>query len=39
MHFLAEPRFERAVRDYLARERAAVNNEIEWFEENSALKR
>jgi hypothetical protein len=39
MHFVSEPRFARAVRDYLARERSAVSDEIEWFEERSPLKR
>jgi len=39
MHFVADPRFARAVRDYLAKERSAVSGEIGWFEENSALKR
>jgi uncharacterized protein len=38
-HYVAEPRFARAVRDYLSRERTAVHDEIEWYEERSALKR
>lgn len=39
MHYVADPRFARAVRDYLERERHAVSGEIEWFDERSALKR
>jgi predicted N-acyltransferase len=39
MHYLANPRLARAVRDYLAKERRAVTDEIEWFGERSALKR
>jgi len=39
MHYVVEPRFARAVEDYLARERGAVNDEIEWYGERSALKR
>ena len=38
MHYIADPRFARAVRDYLAKERQAVANEIEWLDEQSALK-
>jgi predicted N-acyltransferase len=38
MHYLADPRLARAVRDYLAKERRAVADEIEWFSERSALK-
>jgi predicted N-acyltransferase len=39
MHYIADPRFARAVRDYLAKERQAVAHEIEWLDEQSALKR
>jgi predicted N-acyltransferase len=39
MHYLADARLTRAVRDYLATERQAVADEIEWFGERSALKR
>jgi len=39
MHYIADPRFTRAVRDYLAKERTAVANEIEWLDEQSPLKR
>ena len=39
MHFLAEPRLARAVRDYLAEERKAVAREIDWMDGQSALKR
>lgn len=38
MHFLADPRLARAVRDYLKRERQAVEQEIDWLGEQSALK-
>jgi uncharacterized protein len=38
MHYLADPRLAHAVRDYLAKERRAVADEIEWFGERSALK-
>ncbi len=38
MHYLADARLARAVRDYLAKERRAVTDEIEWFAERSALK-
>jgi hypothetical protein len=39
MHLVAEPRLAHAVRDYLARERSAVCDEIEWYDERSALKK
>ncbi len=39
MHFLADTRLARAVRDYLARERQAVSHEIEWLGEQSAIKK
>ncbi|HXQ21128.1 MAG TPA: GNAT family N-acetyltransferase [Candidatus Acidoferrales bacterium] len=39
MHYIADPRFARAVRDYLAKERTAVAHEIEWLDEQSPLKR
>jgi uncharacterized protein len=39
MHFLADARLARAVRDYLARERRAVADEIEWLDEQSPVKK
>ena len=39
MHFVAEPRLRKAVRDYLVRERRAVVDEMEWLEERSQLRR
>jgi predicted N-acyltransferase len=39
MHFIAEPRLARAVRDYLAAERGMVRDEISWLERQSALKK
>jgi len=39
MHFIAEPRLARAVRDFLARERQAVVQEIEWLDQQSAVKK
>ncbi len=39
MHFIADPRFAAAVRDFLARERAAVAREIDWLGEQTALRR
>jgi len=39
MHYLTNPRLARAVRVYLAQERAAVTQEIDWLDEQSALKR
>ncbi len=38
MHYLADPRLARAVRDYLAQERAAVVREIAWMGDQSAYK-
>jgi hypothetical protein len=38
MHYIADPRLAGAVRDYLERERAAVTQEIAWWEGQSALK-
>jgi predicted N-acyltransferase len=38
MHYLADPRLARAVRAYLAEERAAVAREITWMGERSAYK-
>lgn len=38
VHYIAEPRLAAAVADYLARERRAVADEIEWFDERSAVK-
>ena len=39
MHFLRDGRLRAAVADFLARERAAVQDEVEWLETRSALKR
>ena len=39
MHFIANARLARAVRNYLADERRAVSDEIRWLDEQSALKR
>ena len=39
MHYIADPRLARAISDYLARERPAVAQEIEWLDGQSALKR
>jgi predicted N-acyltransferase len=39
MHWIADKRLAAAVAEYLTRERAAVTDEIEWFEERSALKK
>ena len=39
MHFLADPRLARAVRDYLARERLAVERHIGFMDERSSLRR
>ena len=39
MHFIAEPRLAKAVQDFLARERAAVQQEVTWLETQSALRR
>jgi len=38
MHYVADPRLARAVREYLAQERAAVAREIAWMGEQSAYK-
>jgi len=38
MHWLADPRLARAVREYLVDERAAVTREIAWMGEQSAYK-
>jgi predicted N-acyltransferase len=39
MHWIRDRRFRAAVADYLARERDAVANEIEWYDEKTARKR
>jgi len=39
MHFIADARLARAVRDYLSKERRAVVDEMQWLDEQSALKR
>jgi predicted N-acyltransferase len=39
MHHLRDPRFRKAVADYLVRERAAVQTEIDWLDERTALRR
>jgi len=39
MHYIADPRLARAITDYLARERHAVGQEIEWLDQQSPLKR
>jgi len=39
MHYITDPRLRRAITDYLARERQAVTQEIEWLDGQSALKR
>jgi len=39
MHYLAEPRLARAVRDYLHEERAAIDREIDFLGAQSAFKR
>lgn len=39
MHFLADRRLARAVRDYLGQERRAVAEEIHWLDEQRPLKR
>lgn len=38
MHYLADPRLARAIRDYLTHERIAVAREIAWMAEQSAYK-
>jgi len=39
MHFVRDPRLRAAIADFLARERAAVRDEIAWFDERTAHKR
>ncbi len=39
MHFLADPRLARAVREYLARERSAVEHHLAFMDERSSLRR
>lgn len=39
MHFITDPRLRRAIGDYLNKERCAVDEEIRWLGEQSALKR
>ena len=39
MHFLADSRLHGAVKDFLRRERRAVQREIEWLDDRSQLKR
>lgn len=39
MHHLRDARFRAAVADYLARERAAVQTEIDWLDERTSLRR
>ena len=39
MHYIADPRLRRAIKDYLARERQAIAQEISWFDRQSALKK
>ncbi len=39
MHYIDDPRLARAIADYLARERPAVAQEVEWLDGQSALKR
>ena len=39
MHWIREPRFRAAVKDFLMREREAVSDEIEWHDEKTAHKR
>jgi predicted N-acyltransferase len=38
MHFIADPRLARAIKEYLGRERAAIADEIRWWDERSELK-
>ena len=38
-HFLADARLHRAVRDYLSRERRAVERRLEWMEEQSEVRK
>jgi hypothetical protein len=39
MHWIRDRRLRAAVADYLARERAAIADEIEWYDENTARRR
>lgn len=39
MHFVVDARFRAAVADHLARERDAVDEEIAWYDERTALRR
>jgi predicted N-acyltransferase len=39
MHYIADPRLARAIRDHLGHERRAVTKEIAWLDAQSALKR
>jgi predicted N-acyltransferase len=39
MHFVRDPRLRAAIADFLERERAAVRDEIAWFDERTAHKR
>jgi predicted N-acyltransferase len=39
MHFVVDPRLRAAVADWLARERAAVGEEIAWYDGRTALRR
>lgn len=39
MHYIADPRLARAIREYLRHERQAVTKEIAWLDAQSALKR
>jgi len=38
MHFIADPRLARAIKEYLGRERAAIADEVRWWDERSELK-
>jgi len=39
MHYIQDQRFRAAVRDFLRRERRAVQHDIEWLDANTALRR
>jgi len=39
LHWIRDPRFRAAVADYLVRERAAVSDQIAWYDEKTARKR
>ncbi len=39
MHFVAEPRLARAIRQYLAAERRSIAQDFSWLEQHSALKK